>query len=138
MLKSVLENSSLLWLSALVLPKRREAVTLFEVKDALYRDYLQWGKTVVIHLPANSVYHCPCSSSQPNRCAIVIEWHGLLSSERGHRERPLLFSSWHFTQQQVASGIALTLLHWSSAPHSSQVSRGCLEKPSMKSKAESQ
>ena len=49
---------------------------------------------------------------------------------------PSLFSPWPFPKQQLASGVPRSLPHWSAAPHSSQVPRGWLEKPSMKSKAQ--
>jgi len=44
----------------LVVPKRREAVTRTEVKDYCFKTICRMI-TAVIHLPANSVYRCPCS-----------------------------------------------------------------------------
>jgi hypothetical protein len=121
-----------------VLVKKGEAVTLLKSRTLCFKTICSRGITEVIDLTANSVYYCPCSSSQPSRCATIIKRHVLLSLEGGHRERPLhnlpsdtsLSSRWR-------QAVALTLLRWSPTPHSSQVSRGCLEKPSMKSKAQS-
>ena len=88
-----------------VAQKRKEAVTLTEVKGALFQDYLQERDNRRYTSRCHFVYHCPCSSSQPDQCAIVIQWHLLLSSEGERMERPPLFSPWHFAKQQVASGV---------------------------------
>ena len=72
--------------------KEERAVTLTEVKDAsCFKTMCSRGITVVIHLTANAVYHCPCSSSQPRRCALVIKWQVLLSSERRAHKAPSSF-----------------------------------------------
>ncbi len=118
--------------------KRREAVTLPEVRDALFRDYMQGGNHrlsiclpipfIIVPAHRHSLAGVPSSSSS---------MYSFLRKEGA--ESALVFSRPGTSREpQEASGVTLALLHWSAAPHSSQVSRGCLEKPSMKSKAESQ
>jgi len=115
--------------------ERGQVVTLTEVKDALFRAYLQVD---------NRSYSSTCQFYVSLSLLIVTAWsvcnyHEVAFPptvwlEGGRSMRPPLSSPWHYTKQQAVSGVSPTLLRWSPTPHSSQVSRDCLEKPSMKSK----
>jgi hypothetical protein len=79
--------------------KRREAVTLPEVRDALFRDYMQGGNHrlsiclpipfIIVPAHRHSLAGVPSSSSS---------MYSFLQKEGGRRERPRLFSPWHFTR----------------------------------------
>jgi hypothetical protein len=60
---------------------RGKAVTLLKSRTLCFKTICSRGITEVIDLTAISVYYCPCSSSQPSRCATFIKWPVLLSQE---------------------------------------------------------
>jgi hypothetical protein len=106
------------------------------IRTLCFKTMCSRGITVGIHLPANSVSHCP-RLSRHSLASVPLSSSGMYSFLRKEGTPCALFFSHPGTSREPreASGVALTLLHWSAIPHASQVSRSCLEKPSMKSKA---
>jgi len=69
-------------------PKRDRAVMLLEVKNIVFRDYLQQDNR---SYPSPCQFHVYLSSalaSQPDLTVIVMQWYILLSSRRGCIKRP--------------------------------------------------
>jgi hypothetical protein len=105
---------------------------LTEVKDALFQYSVQSGDNRRYRSHCQFRASCPCSVAH-SLSGVQLSSSSLSSFLRRAQRLLSLFSPWHFTKQQVVSGVAPSLLHWSPAPHSSQVTRDWLEKPSMKS-----